>query len=41
MQVEITRHYPMKAGELLDGQLVYPLYLDGKLAVPAGTVVRG
>jgi hypothetical protein len=41
MQVEIARHYPMKAGELLDGQLVYPIYLDGRLAVPAGTVVRG
>lgn len=41
MQVEIARHYPMKAGELLDAQLVYPIFLDGKLIVPAGTVVRG
>lgn len=41
MQVEILRHYPMKAGELLDAQLVYPIYIDGRLAVPAGTIVRG
>lgn len=41
MQVEVMRHYPMKAGELLDAQLVYPIFLDGKLALPAGTRVRG
>jgi hypothetical protein len=41
MQVEIVRHYPMKAGELLDARLVHPIYLDGKLAIPAGTPVRG
>ncbi|HWE83444.1 MAG TPA: hypothetical protein VG267_00765 [Terracidiphilus sp.] len=41
MQVEIVRHYPMRAGELLDAQLVHPIFLDGKLAIPAGTPIRG
>src|SRR5215472_2038197 len=41
MQVEIVRPYPMKAGEAIQGRLVYPLYVDGKLAVPENTPVRG
>lgn len=41
LQVEIVRPYPMKAGEAIEGRLVYPLYLNGKLAVPENTVVRG
>ncbi len=41
LQVEIVRPYPMKAGEAIEGRLVYPLYVDGKLAVPENTPVRG
>jgi len=41
LQVEIIRNYPMKAGEAIEGRLVYPLYVDGRLAVPANTPVRG
>jgi hypothetical protein len=41
LQVEIPRNYPMKAGETIEGELVFPLYVNGKLAVPAGTPVRG
>jgi len=41
LQVEIPRDYPMKAGEVLEGRLVYPLYVDGNLAVPANTPVTG
>ncbi len=41
LQVEITRPYPMKAGEPIEGRLVYPLFVDGKLAVPENTLVRG
>jgi hypothetical protein len=41
LQVEITHPYPMKAGETIEGRLVYPLYIDGKLAVPENTAVRG
>jgi hypothetical protein len=41
LQVEILRHYPMKAGEAIEGRLVYPLYANGKLVVPQNTVVDG
>jgi hypothetical protein len=40
-QVEIPRNYPMKSGEPLEGRLVYPLYINGALAVPANTLVKG
>ena len=41
LQVEIPKHYPMKAGESIEGRLLHPIYADGKLAVPAQTVVEG
>jgi hypothetical protein len=41
LQVESVRHYPMKAGKAIEGRLVYPLYVDGKLVVPENTVVHG
>jgi hypothetical protein len=41
MQVETQRNYPMKAGEKLEGRLVYPLYVDGNLVIPANTAVQG
>lgn len=41
LQVEIDHNYPMKAGETIEGRLVYPLFLNGKLAVPAHTLVEG
>jgi hypothetical protein len=41
LQVETLRHYPMKAGETIEGRLVYPLYVDGKLVVPKDTPVHG
>jgi hypothetical protein len=41
LQVEIPRNYPMKAGETINGHLVYPLYVDGNLVVPANTPVKG
>lgn len=41
LQVETDHSYPMKAGETIQGRLVYPLYLNGKLAVPAHALVAG
>jgi hypothetical protein len=41
LQVEIWRNYRMKAGGVLEGRLVYPVYVDGNLVVPADTLVRG
>ena len=41
LQVEIARHYPMKAGETIEGRLMHPIYADGRLAVPASTLLHG
>ncbi len=41
MQVEITRHYPMKSGEAIEGRLLHPIYVQGKLAVPENTLLHG
>ena len=41
LQVEISRNYRMKAGEVLEGRLVYPVYVDGNLVVSADTPVKG
>lgn len=41
MQVEITQHYPMKAGETIQAHLMHPIYAEGKLVVPRDTPVRG
>jgi hypothetical protein len=41
MQVEITRQYPMKAGEAIEGRLLHPIYAQGKLAVPENTLLHG
>lgn len=41
LQVEILHHYPMRAGETIEGRLVYPLYVDGKMVVPKDTPVHG
>lgn len=41
LQVEVPRQYPMKNGELLKGELLYPLYAFGRLAIPKGTTVYG
>lgn len=41
LQVEVARQYPMKDGELLKGELLYPLYASGRLVLPKDTVVYG
>ena len=41
LQVEVIRHYPMKDGEVIEGRLQYPIYVDDKLAVPENTLVVG
>lgn len=41
LQVEIDRHYPMKAGEAIEGSLMHPIYWNGELAVPAHTQLHG
>jgi hypothetical protein len=41
LQVEITRHYPMKAGEAIEGRLLHPIYAQGRLVVPENTALHG
>ncbi|MGA9668505.1 MAG: hypothetical protein WBQ94_04810 [Terracidiphilus sp.] len=41
LQVEIVRHYPMKAGEAIEGRLVFPVFAGGRLVVPQNTQVQG
>jgi hypothetical protein len=41
LQVEISRAYPVKADEQIECRLLYPIYADGKLAVPKNTMLRG
>jgi hypothetical protein len=40
LQVEIARAHPMKKG-IIEGQLLHPIYIQGKLAVPKDTLVVG
>ncbi len=40
LQVQIARAHPMKKG-VIEGQLLHPIYVQGKLAVPKDTLVVG
>lgn len=40
LQVEIARPSPMKEGAI-EGQLLYPIYVQGRLAIPKDTLIRG
>lgn len=41
LQVELTRHYPMKVNQAVEGRLLHPIYVQGKLAVPENTLLHG
>jgi hypothetical protein len=41
LSVQLLQHVPMKTGEPLEGRLLYPVYVENRIAVPAGTVLRG
>lgn len=41
LQVAVTHPYPMKAGESIQGRLLHPIYVNGRLAVPEHTLLRG
>ncbi len=40
-QVQISHPYPMKAGESVEGRIVYPIFYDGEMVIPQNTLVRG
>lgn len=41
LQAQLGKHVPMKKGEVLKCHLLYPVYADNQLAIPAGSVMRG
>ena len=41
LSVELLQHVPMKAGEALEGRLLYGIYVDNRIALPGGTILRG
>lgn len=41
LEARLTQHEPMKVGEALRATLVYRLYVDNRLALPAGTELTG
>jgi len=41
LPVQLGKHVPMKKGETLLGYLLYPVYAENRLVIPAGSVLRG
>jgi hypothetical protein len=41
LPIQLGKHVPMKKGEPLQGYLLYPVYADNRLVIPAGSVLRG
>jgi hypothetical protein len=41
LQVEISNHYPMRAGEQIDARLMHPVYCNGALALPSNALLHG
>jgi hypothetical protein len=41
LSVELLQHVPMRTGEPLEGRLLYPVYVENRIAVPAGTLLHG
>ena len=37
----IDQHYPMRSGQPIRAHLIYPIYVDNRLVLPANTVVTG
>lgn len=41
LQVQTDRHFPMKVNQPIEANLLFPVFVNGKLTVPAGTPLRG
>ena len=41
LSVQLVKHVPMKSGERLEGRLLYPVYVENRIAIPAGAILRG
>jgi hypothetical protein len=41
LAVTLLRHTRMRAGEPLEGRLLYPVYIENRIAMPAGSILQG
>ena len=41
LSIQLLQHVPMKTGEPLEGRLLYPVYVENRIAIPAGATLRG
>jgi hypothetical protein len=41
LPIQLGKHVPMKKGQPLKGYLLYPVYADNQLVIPAGTTLLG
>jgi len=41
LPVQLAGHAPMKKGERLECHMLYPVYVDNRMVIPAGSIVRG
>ena len=41
LSVELLRHAPMRAGESIEGRLLYPVFIENRIAIPAGSILHG
>jgi hypothetical protein len=41
LSVKLDRHIPMRVGQTFAGRLLYPVYVQSRLAIPAGVAVLG
>lgn len=41
MAVQLVKHVPLREGQPISARLLYPVYVDNQLAIPAGSVFDG
>src|SRR5580658_1993474 len=41
LPIQLGKHVPMKKGEPLKGYLLYPVYAENRLVIPAGSMLLG
>ncbi len=41
LPIQLGKHVPMKKGEPLKGYLLYPVYAENRLVIPAGSILSG
>jgi hypothetical protein len=41
LSIELPRHSPMRLGEQIEGRLLYPVYVDDRVALPSGSIFDG